>query len=87
MSESPVVLILAYNGHEAREMMRRSRKRAKENNQPIPVFVNGKDTERIRGLTFDRVQAGSMFWERDDALELARIAQNHLKDNAKGLDN
>lgn len=70
-----VIIVLAFDHTEYREMARDLREERDE--QIASVFANSVD--RLRGIEADEIVKSDLFWERNDAIDIAKTAQNHLK--------
>ena len=76
MSENRmVIIVLAYDYKQYR---RKANELREESPEPVAsVFANSP--ERLRGIEADKVITCDGFWERDDAIEIAQIANRRLK--------
>jgi len=75
MMNRTVYVILAYNRHEYRDKVRELR----ESDDVKAACVYPDSPEKLRGLDVDKVITCDGFWQRDDAVEIAKIAQSRLK--------
>jgi hypothetical protein len=70
-----VVIILAFDHKQYRDKARDLR-----DNVDDPVAcVFGNSPERLRGIEADKVITCDGFWERDDAIKIAKTANRRLK--------
>jgi len=70
-----VVIVLAYD----HKQYRRKASELRENNDEPVASVYGNSPERLRGIGADKVVVCDGFWGRDDAIDIAAIAQRRLK--------
>jgi len=70
-----VIIVLAYDHKQYR---RKASELRENSNEPV-ASVFGNSPERLRGIEADKVVTCDGFWERDDAIDIARIAQRRLK--------
>jgi len=70
-----VIIVLAYDHEQYR---RKAKELREESPKPIAsVFANSPD--RLRGIEADDVLRCEGFWQRDDAVKIAQVANNRLK--------
>jgi hypothetical protein len=70
-----VIIVLAY---DHKQYHRKANELREESSEPVAsVFANSP--ERLRGFEADKVITCDGFWERDDAIEIAQIANRRLK--------
>jgi len=70
-----VVIVLARDHEQYRHKAKELRE---ERPEPVAcVFANSPD--RLRGIEADESVRCHGFWQRDDAVEIAKIAQTRLK--------
>jgi len=70
-----VIIVLAYDHEQYR---RKANELREESPEPVAsVFANSPD--RLRGIEADDTVTCDGFWQRDDAVEIAKIAQSRLK--------
>jgi hypothetical protein len=75
MVNRTVYVILAYDRREYREKVRELR-----NADDVKAACVYPDSpEKLRGLDVDKVITCDGFWQRDDAVEIAQVANNRLK--------
>jgi len=70
-----VIIVLAYDHKEYRRKVSELRDSREES--VATVFANSPG--RLRGIEADEIVRCDGFWKRDDAVDIAKIAQNRLK--------
>jgi hypothetical protein len=58
---------------------RRKASEIRENSDEPVASVFGNSPERLRGIEADKVVICDGFWEREDAIDIAKITHRHLK--------
>jgi len=69
-----VCAILAYDRTEYREKVREIRERSQE--KVACVYVRSPRT--LRGVSVDQVITCERFWDRDDAIEIAKLVNDKV---------
>jgi len=70
-----VYIILA----PSHEVYREKTRTIRESSEKPVACVYGDSAERMRGIEADKVVTCVGFWDRDDSIELAHVAQSRLK--------
>jgi hypothetical protein len=70
-----VYIVLAYDHAQYRRKVREHR----EATDGTAAYVFGNSPRRLKGIEADDVLRCEGFWQRDDAVKIAQVANNRLK--------